>query len=65
MWCRRLVLRGEERARACYAPIMHRTCARLRGESTRDALTARIFGTVDLDRKGNGKAGIELLYDLD
>ena len=33
-------------------------------KTTRDNLTARLFGTLDLNRKGNSRAGIEIVYDI-
>lgn len=32
-------------------------------KTTRDALSARLFGTLDLNRKGGGRAGLEVTYD--
>lgn len=33
-------------------------------KTSRDALSARLFGTVDLNGKGVSRAGVELAYDL-
>ena len=33
-------------------------------KTQRDSMTARLFGTLDLNRKGGSRAGVELIYDL-
>lgn len=34
-------------------------------KTTRDGVSARVFGTVDVNRAGASRAGVEVLYDLD
>ena len=34
-------------------------------KTKRDSLSARLFGTLDLNRKGATRAGLEMVYDVD
>mmetsp|Transcript_26985 Transcript_26985/g.54268 ORF Transcript_26985/g.54268 Transcript_26985/m.54268 type:complete len:316 (-) Transcript_26985:626-1573(-) len=33
-------------------------------KTTRDSISARLFGTLDLNRKGGSRAGLEVVYDM-